>query len=348
MNFGRLRAIAKETIATCLSWSGVLWLLIRIRLRNRATVLMYHRVLPLALQQQSFSASAMFVTPDTFDRHIAHLRRKFHLVTLEQFVRLLEQRKPFPPRTCLITFDDGWHDNLKYALPVLARHRAPAALFVTTDVVSNAVIFWQERLTQLLIECWRARVPASALPKLARDEGVPASCESFESAKVRARALVTRLKGQPVQVARDMIGAIEGALASHGVEVVSPAADAFLSWDDIRRLRESGLFTIGSHGMTHTPITMLSPDAVRCELVNSRFTISERLGEPIDSFAFPNGDNDHMTCRLVGELGYRVAFTTRRGLVKADDNPHCINRVGIQEHSAATIPLLLCRMVGIF
>ena len=55
--------------------------------------------------------------------------------------------KALPRRAVLVTFDDGWRDNLDYAYPLLRRFGMPATLFTATEMLDEkSVCWWQEVL----------------------------------------------------------------------------------------------------------------------------------------------------------------------------------------------------------
>lgn len=128
------KLLIKQLAARLLYSSGMLWILMRVRLRGRAVVLMYHRVLPEPLFSETFSHPGIIVTPDTFARHLEVLRRYFHPLTLEEFQECIELGHPFPRGACLITFDDGWIDNHEHALPLLRERGIPAVVFTATSL----------------------------------------------------------------------------------------------------------------------------------------------------------------------------------------------------------------------
>ena len=45
---------------------------------------------------------------------------------------------PLPPQAVLITFDDGYRDNLKNAAPILQRYGYPAVVFVPVGYLAGA------------------------------------------------------------------------------------------------------------------------------------------------------------------------------------------------------------------
>jgi peptidoglycan/xylan/chitin deacetylase (PgdA/CDA1 family) len=87
----------------------------------RRVVLCYHSVHP----DRVVGAS----TPALFERHLAWLSEHCRLTSLAALVSGTTQHDGRP--LAAITFDDGYEDNHRHALPLLARYGAPATFFLT-------------------------------------------------------------------------------------------------------------------------------------------------------------------------------------------------------------------------
>jgi peptidoglycan/xylan/chitin deacetylase (PgdA/CDA1 family) len=86
-------------------------------------VLMYHKV-------NDVDGNTVTVPPSAFDEQMAQLAElQYTAVSLDDVIAHYVDRKLLPPRAVLITFDDGYLDNLENAAPILRRHGFPAVLF---------------------------------------------------------------------------------------------------------------------------------------------------------------------------------------------------------------------------
>jgi peptidoglycan/xylan/chitin deacetylase (PgdA/CDA1 family) len=86
--------------------------------------LMYHKV-------NDLPGNPVTVPVSLFDEQMAQLRELgYRPVGLEEVIAHYVEAKPLPPGATLITFDDGYRDNLENALPILQRHGYPAVIFV--------------------------------------------------------------------------------------------------------------------------------------------------------------------------------------------------------------------------
>ena len=151
----RFAYLAKACIAQLLFTLGVLDLLRSRRLRGRAVVLMYHRVLSTEARARSASHPGYLISDATFARQMAFLKTHFTVLTEQQFVEHLDTGRPFPDSSCLITFDDGWQDNLTHAWPVLRALRLPAVIYLPVNFIGTTRLFWREALTHVLLEAVR-------------------------------------------------------------------------------------------------------------------------------------------------------------------------------------------------
>jgi peptidoglycan/xylan/chitin deacetylase (PgdA/CDA1 family) len=86
--------------------------------------------------------------------------------------------------------------------------------------------------------------------------------------------------------------------------------DRFLSWDELARMRESGV-ELGSHSATHRDFGKIDVDHARQEFEQSRQTIQERLAFTPESFAIPFGQSANWSQAVhaaAHEAGYKTIY----------------------------------------
>jgi peptidoglycan/xylan/chitin deacetylase (PgdA/CDA1 family) len=106
-------------------------------------VLMYHKINDVA-------ENPLSVPVGLFDEQMGLLRDLgYAVVDLEQVLDHYTTGTQLPPRAVLITFDDGYRDNLENAMDVLGRHGYPAVLFVPIGYLDTTLpLPHEERLAQ--------------------------------------------------------------------------------------------------------------------------------------------------------------------------------------------------------
>lgn len=123
----------KLVLKTGLAAVGVAWRLLTPAPRG-LRVLLYHRVNPHAFSQLGPVSREITVRPDAFARQLRHLRRNgWRALGPDELLQTVRGERAPQPRECVITFDDGYEDNLIWAEPLLRQHGFAAIVFVTTS-----------------------------------------------------------------------------------------------------------------------------------------------------------------------------------------------------------------------
>lgn len=98
-------------------------------------VLMYHEI----SEPAKATWKNLAVSPAAFREQVAYLRMAgYTTLTAGALASLLAEEGEVPPRTVIVTFDDGFADFYLNAVPVLAEHGLTATVFVTTGWVQDA------------------------------------------------------------------------------------------------------------------------------------------------------------------------------------------------------------------
>ena len=331
--------------ADILYLSGAIDAYRRVALRNRAVVLMYHKVIPQS-QEKSAAFEGMCVDPATFERQMAYLRKHFHLLPLDDLRRHILNRIPFPTNSCLVTFDDGWKDNYSHAYPILTRYEVPAVVFLSVGHIGTRKRFWQERIFNALCGI---REAARRNPDFStRYHPIPGGIKVEEFAGLPEGKFREEVRKQIRVLKKFPLGCIE-PIVEDLVECAGMSShddgESFLSWENVLTMSR-GCIDFGSHGMGHEILTNISHEAVLEEARTSKSIIEERIQQSVHAFSYPNGDHDPVVRKCVRECGYQIAFGTSRGFAGPGDDPYSLNRVNVHDDVTREVPMFLSTILG--
>ena len=150
-------------------------------------------------------------------------------------------------------------------------------------------------------------------------------------------------------IAGENIERLTAALAAElqlSVENVK-SPDAFVDWNEVDEMARQEI-AFGGHGAEHRLLTRIEPESADAEIRVSKEVMASRQPDTMLAFSYPNGLWNPEIANKVREAGYRLAFTTREGLVSSADDPFTLKRLNIHEDVTKTAPMFLARLIGLF
>ncbi len=309
--------------------------------RARLLILLYHRVHDPDRLDFRYTSDTLAVSPDHFTAQVDYLARHYRVMPLEQALGWLDDAGGNHGEVVAITFDDGYRDNLTLALPILARHRLTATIFLATDFIGSGRLTWFD---QLAVDLERADLAAfrqglddpavapigaaigayAAAPRAARRTLVNSVCETF-------KVIPNERKDRILADLRQLANRSPDPEADRDRELM-------LDWPGVRALAQAG-FGIGSHSRSHPILSRVPTATVEHELAGSKQAIEAELGVPCTLFAYPNGGPDDIPDQASAQLqstGYTAAFTTVPGTVRTP-----MARAGLHRVSIGNYPLAI-------
>lgn len=307
--------------------SGLLGLYHRLRNRRTLTVIMFHRVLDPRDPRWASCDPDYTLPADLFARCLDFFGRHFNVVGAGQVLAARRGGAPLPPRALLITFDDGWADNVEFALPRLRAAGMPGLLFVVADAIDRRRPFYQEQL----VSAWRVgRLGCADLQQAmvaAGRSSAPAPAPAPANDNANLRRLIGELESMPRPVRERVLGALEPRLDDGHRNMVDGA--------ELEVLLRGGV-DIGLHGKTHEPLPRA--DDLDAELGGARAQVAARLPAVAtpSTMSFPHGRYDMDIARRAQAAGYELVFTSVPVLNPAGPAPGwLLGRLGFETGAVA-------------
>ena len=311
------------------------------RFASRALILMYHRVTELPNDPYLLA-----VTPKHFAEQLEVIRRYGVPMSLGQMVQALQDGK-VPKRGVVVTFDDGYADNLYSAKPLLERYDIPATVFVTTGHVGHPCEFWWDELDRLLLQpgtlpsrlelsldghAWQWELGEAATYRTAdyqRDRNWHIEREDCPTPRHHLHRSLYQLLHSLTETDRQQL--LRELRTWAGAEPIGRPTHRTLSHHEVVQLAEGGLIEVGAHTVTHPMLSALSVVEQRDEIRHSRAHLEGILNRPVTSFAYPHGSYTKETLAVVREAGFACASSSEPDAVCTNADCFQLPRIVVRD-----------------
>lgn len=244
--------------------------------------------------------------PETLDFALRRIAREGRdIVDLDEALARLKAPNPSP--FAVVTFDDGYRDNLQLALPILERHGAPATIYVPTQMLDRSINAWWLGLRTLFLE--RDDVEIAPMAKRYRLVDFAARKAGFEEVMAWIWADFRR--------ADCMAEVFAGA----GLDLVDLVDRHALSEHELKHLAAHPLITIGGHTASHRALATLSHKVQYEELSSNKAFLEGLTDQEVAHLAYPYGRpaiQGTAEASVAREVGFRTAVTTDPGHLFSD------------------------------
>jgi len=295
-------------------------------------VLTYHGVLPAGYKIVDSSLDGSLVSAEVFRKQLRFVKDQYNVIAPREFLLWCEGGHELPPRSVLLTCDDGLRNSLFDMLPILQEFGVECLFFVTGASLNHTpTMLWYEelylmflaapeRITLELLEIG-LRVDANQQEKRSVWWGLVKKLSQYDLN--RRTTLLGRTRMQ--------LGLSKGWDAEYREDPVLRQRFTVLNQAELQQLAGAGM-GIGAHTLSHPMLSQSPPDEAWREISVSKHKLEQALGQEIWALAYPFGDSSSVTPReveLAKRAGYKGAFLNVDGGFRTRTPKFALPRVHI-------------------
>ena len=255
---------------------------------KKRVVLLYHRVNRKEIISNYYLKS-IFVERENFYKQMEFLS--------------YSQRKD----KLIITFDDGYLDNYKFAVPILDKFKIQAIFFITINFVLQKQYQWIDILNEY------------------------AKKNKFSMSEFKQYS--KKIKQLNLQKRKKLLNSFN---------VGKLAYDKAMNIEQLNKIKNKHI--IANHTMNHPNFSNEITEVIKEEIKDAKLFIEKTFDIKDEYFAYPDGDIEN-SMEVLNKLGYKYSFTTKRGAWEDNSNDLLINRIPIYYHD--TLPIFVNKCYGI-
>jgi len=294
------------------------------------TVMMYHYVWDLGDNAEAGSGIPG-MSVKMFEKQLDTLSQQHNFVTWPDVRMALQEHKPLPSSTCLLTFDDGVLDHYINVFRIL-RDRNISGLFFVLDRLADDGLVLAHKIHFLLAKLGLPELREVVWEKLNPEQRqLFIQAENRYQVKYPATTLDNQINLLKAVLQRDLSTEVNMLLSDlfemHVGSESETARNYYLNLSQIREMCAGGMH-FGGHSHNHPWFDWIDAEARTAEIKASAEWLEQFEPGPW-AFAYPYGGLSDDSPDILKKHGFVAAFTTKTQLTHS--NPYFIGRLDGEE-----------------
>ncbi|MBF7090617.1 polysaccharide deacetylase family protein [Flavobacterium sp. ALJ2] len=241
-------------------------------------VMMYHRV----SNSVGDKLGELTVSVANFENQLRYYKEKYQILKLD------EEWTSLKKTGLVITFDDGYADNIINALPLLEKYQIPATIFITTLNIDTEKEFWWDRLFFDYSHCKELFYLPNQSDKISKSNG------SYKSITYYLNKISNEDKEKWFLEFEEL----------NEIPFFPREEYRSLTSSEVKLLVAHPLITLGIHTHNHYSLGSLNYEEQKKELVLSIQKLDELTIKNIKYLALPHGSYNSDTYKILDEIGF--------------------------------------------
>ena len=284
--------------------------------KGNGAILTYHRILPDEKISEDLDVGLAVLTSN-FEKQIKLLKTNYNIVPIDELINNLKSKRK-EKFLLSITFDDGYKDNLNFALPILEHYKIPATIYMITRFLDTDVWMWWYELKETINQKDQLRFNYNEQNFYYELKNYNQKIKAFKN----LRKLFLNLK---INEQLRLLEIITGNKKRKNYSKIC------LDAEELKTLDKNSLITIGAHTHNHTNLKILNKDEAIDDICKCTKILENLLKHKVKHFAYPYGGVDQADTReydIIKNLNFNSAVTDRVYPIK-DHNLFSLPRIGV-------------------
>lgn len=243
-------------------------------------------------------------------------KEKYNFLTLDELANLMN-KKDSQGKNVVITFDDGYKDNLYELLPICKKYNIPFAVYMTAGALENQLFTWWNTLEELI---------------MTHDSLILSDNSEYDCSNMNKKwETFWTLREKIIKIAngKELEKNFKDLFKDYKFDLYEYSTKNYLNKEELIRLDSEPLCTIGAHTYSHISMDMCSKEIIVNEMTRSIKILEDVLQHEIEHFAYPFGTYNKETLNILTENNFNLkTFTTvNEGFVSKDTSKYEIPRI---------------------
>jgi len=268
----------------------VLYNYIANRLYTPVIILIYHRVIDISTDPQQLA-----VKPNNFREQISFIKKNYNILRFE------DNWDNISTPSVVITFDDGYADNLYEASVILNELEVPATFFISTSTVGSKNEFWWDQLERILLLKGKYPNTLSLHTNESTYQWKTQTSKERDKLYIEVHAIMRKVDS------RERAQCISQLLSWANIGPEGRETHLALNVNELVKMAENKWVTIGAHTDSHTPLSILSAEEQYIDILKSKQKLENWLEKEINVFSYPFGsrsDYDTSSIKACKDIGF--------------------------------------------